>query len=358
MTHYIAAKKLTQIVVKILTIAGSGTKEAKIVASHLVQSNLLGHDSHGVGMIPVYVSNISNGTLIPNQRPAKIKEEGAILVFDGQRGYGQRIAGEVMQNAIANCRQNGLTVAALRNVHHIGRVGAYGEQSLAAGLISIHFVNVVGIGRIAPHAGRDGRLGTNPICIAIPGTTQAEPILLDMASSKLSMGKVRLALEEGVAVQDDNLLDADGNPTNDPHVMYADPPGAMLPAGSYKGYGIALCCEVLAGVLCGGGTIQNRDGKAGGLINNMLTILVDPQRLVDAGWMHREIKSLIRHVKASPPVDPKVPVRIAGEPEREKHGQRMETGIPLSSSSWQAICEAAEEVGISRAQIEAVRDDN
>jgi len=356
--QYLHAEKLNQIVVKILTNAGSNSKEAEIVASHLVQSNLLGHDSHGVGMVPIYVSNISDGSLIPNQHVVKVREDMAMQVFDGQRGYGQRIASEVMQSAIANCRQNGLTVAAVRNVHHVGRVGAYGEQGLAAGLISIHFVNVVGYGRIAPHGGRDGRLGTNPMCIAIPGTKETEPILLDMASSKLPVGKVRVALEAGVSVGDDNLLDADGNPTNDPHTIYNEPPGALLPVGSYKGYGIALCCEVLAGALCGGGTVQNRDGKTGGVINNMLTFLVDPERLVDLDWMHREIDAIVRHVKASPPVDPKEPVRIAGDPERETWKQRKAEGIPLSSGSWQALCKAAEKVGVPTREIEAIRHED
>ena len=347
----IRAEHLKSVVAKILSQAGSGLKEARIVAAHLVQANLLGHDSHGVGMVPIYVANIADGTLVANQDSVKIKEDGGILVVDGRRGYGQRIAAEVMANAIANCKRNGVTVAALRNVHHIGRVGAYGEQAMAAGLIAIHFVNVMGFGRIAPHAGRDGRLGTNPMCIAIPGTGKTDPILLDMATSKVAVGKVRVALEAGTPLAEGNLLDPKGNPTTDPRAMFSQPPGALLPVGSYKGYGIALCCEVLAGVLCGGGTVANRDGKVGGVVNNMLTFLVDPQQLVDMEWMHRELETIVRHVKDSPSADPGVPVRIAGDPERETFTRRTARGIPLSSGSWQAICNAAEKVGIPAKEI-------
>jgi uncharacterized oxidoreductase len=350
----IHAEHLKNFAVKILTRSGSYSKEAEIVAAHLVQANLTGHDSHGVGMIPLYMSGLSDGTLIANQEPLKIKEEGNILVYDGRRGYGQRIALEVMEAAIDNCRRHGLTMAALRNVHHVGRVGAYGEQALAAGLVSIHFVNVVGFGRIAPYGGSDGRLGTNPLCIAVPGYGKTGSILLDMATSKLAVGKVRVALEAGEPVEHGNLLDSAGRPTTDPRVIFNQPPGALLPTGSYKGYGIALCCEILAGVLCGGGTVENRDGKAGGVVNNMLTFLIDPKRLVEMDWMHRELEALIAHVKASPPQNAAERVRVAGDPERERKAQRTARGIPLSWSCWQALCDAAEKAGVPAKEIDRI----
>jgi uncharacterized oxidoreductase len=343
------------IVKKILSCAGCHPTEASVVAAHLVEANLMGHDSHGIGMVPIYVANMAEGTLVPNQDWAKVREDGGILVADGRRGFGQRIAAEVMAEAIEKCRRNGTALAALRNVHHVGRVGTYGEQAIASGLVSIHFVNVVGFGRIAPHAGTDGRLGTNPICIAIPGSVKLDPVLLDMATSKVAVGKVRVALEAGVPVGEGNLLDPKGRPTTDPAVMFDRPPGALLPVGSYKGYGIALCCEILAGILCGGGTVESIDGKTGGVVNNMLTLLVDPERLVDLNWMHREIETIVEHVKASPPADSGMPVRVAGDPEREKSALRKAQGIPLSSSSWQALCKAAEKVGIPAEEMEAMR---
>jgi uncharacterized oxidoreductase len=169
------------------------------------------------------------------------------------------------------------------------------------------------------------------------------------------VGKVRVALKAGIPVEEGNLLDPAGRPSTDPRILFSQSPGSLLPVGSYKGYGIALCCEILAGVLCGGGTVENRDGKSGGVVNNMLTFLLDPQRLVEMDWMHREIEALITHVKASPPQNPENPVRVAGDPERERKARRTARGIPLSWGSWHALCSAAGKVGVPAEEIASVQ---
>lgn len=349
----IKAQNLKKAAKEILQKAGSDESEAEMVAGHLVRANLLGHDSHGVGMIPDYVNNISSGSLKPGMSAKLLKEDGAILVFDGQRGFGQRTAREAMEAAIAKCRVTGLVVMALRNAYHIGRVGEYGEQSIRADLISIHFANVIGQGIVAPYGGRDSRLGTNPVCIAMPGTENTEPVLLDMATSKIAVGKARVFIDEGLKAPDDMILDPAGNPTNDPGVMFSDPNGSLIGFGLHKGYGLALICELLAGVLCGGGTIKPRFGPEEGIINNMLVFLVDPKRMVDPEWMHREMDTIVTHMKESRPLDPENPVMIAGEPERKTLNERMAKGIPMHQKSWDHILEAGEKVGIERIQFES-----
>ena len=130
-------EELKAIATSILEGAGSLSQEACIVADHLVQANLCGHDSHGVGMIPTYVRNVHAGLLRPNTPPVLVKDDGLILIYDCQRGYGQVAARQAMDEAINRCRHRGLTLMGLRNAHHIGRVGSYGEQSLAAGVVSL-----------------------------------------------------------------------------------------------------------------------------------------------------------------------------------------------------------------------------
>lgn len=344
----ISAQELHRVVASIIAACGSSPEETAIVADHLVGANLTGHDSHGAGMVPTYVKSIRAGLLNPNTAPELVKDSGAIMVFDGGRGFGQRVARDAMNRAIERCRDTGLVLMALRNAHHIGRVGSYGEQSIAAGLISLHFVNVTDHPPlVTAYNGTGARLLTNPICFAMPATAQHPAALLDMATSKIALGKARVALYAGKPVEEGCLLDAAGQPTTDPRVLLAEPRGALIPFGGYKGFGIAFFCEMLAGALTGGGTIQPGNQAHGGIINNMLTFIVDPARLVDVDWMRREIDALTDYVLDSASVDPaRGPVMIAGTPERLAMAERRQTGIPIDANSWQELQETARAVGI------------
>ena len=143
--------------------------------------------------------------------------------------------------AIGAARTHGVAVHGLRNAHHIGRVGTYGEMVAEAGLVSVHFVNgAAPDGNIvAPFGGREGRFLTNPVCIAVPGTAATPPVILDFATSQVAMGKVRVANNKKVQMEAGLLIDAEGRPTADPGVMYNSPFGAILPFGLHKGGGLS-----------------------------------------------------------------------------------------------------------------------
>ena len=347
------ADRLCRVTSAILQAGGSAREEADLVADHLVAANLAGHDSHGVGMIPTYVRHLRGGLVVPNTRATLVKDEGAMLMFDGQRGYGRCVGGEAMEAAIARCRQTGVVALTLANAHHIGRVGAYGEIASGAGLVSLHFVNVADHrGLVAPFRGTDARFSTNPVCIALPGTDRTPPLLLDMATSAIAMGKVRVARNEGKPVLGDVLMDPLGQPTTDPHVMYSDPHGALRTFGGHKGYALAIVTELLAGALSGGPTIQPGNPRKGGTINNMLAILLDPARLAGVQWLHREIDGVADYVKASPPADAAAPVLLPGDPERAAREERGRAGITVDPTTWQEILEAGEAVGLPRADAE------
>jgi len=351
---FIKEQDMQKVIIEIIKQAGSEDDEARLVAEHLVRSNVLGHDSHGVGVLPYYIEHLSKDLLKPNTPAKLVKEDGSILIFDGQLGYGQRTASEAMDAAIAKCKETGVAVVVLRNAHHIGRVGAYGEQSIKAGVVSIHFVNVIGHGPVvAPFGGRDSRLTTNPVCMAMPGTKNTEPILLDMATSKIPMGKARVAMNIGKPLEDNMVLDGEGNPTNDPSVMFSEPHGSLVAFGLHKGYGIAFFCDLLAGALGGGGTIQPENERVGNIVNSMLAFVVDPERLIDLEWMQHEIDALVAYVKASPPRDPENPVMVAGDPERKAMAVRRTKGIPIAPGAWERILKAGEAVGAERSILES-----
>jgi uncharacterized oxidoreductase len=351
----IVPARLRRLTATILARGGSEPAEADLVAGHLVDANLAGHDSHGVGLIPHYVRHLQAGLVVPNTSVKVLKDDGAFLMFDGQRGFGRRVAGETMAAAIERCRDAGVVVVTLANSHHVGRVGAYGELASAAGLVSIHFVNVADhAGLVAPFRGSDARFSTNPVCIGMPGTATQPPLLLDMATSGVAMGKVLVAKLAGKRLPDGNLIDAHGAPTNDPEVMYREPRGSLLPFGAHKGYALAVLTELLAGAMSGGGTIQPDNERRGGIVNNVFSIVVDPARLAGVDWMRREIDGFVGYVKGSPPTDPASPVLVPGDPERRSRTLRGQTGIPLDVATWEALVTAGEAMGVTRSRTEEV----
>ena len=152
--HRFLATDLHQFVVSLFTHLGSTPGEATLVADHLIAANLAGHDSHGVGMIPSYVKSHAGGFLQLNRHATVTKDAGAVVTLDGNAGFGQVVAHEAMQLGIEKAKQHGMAAIALRNAHHVGRIGYWAEQCAAAGLISIHFVSVIGDPMVAPREGQ------------------------------------------------------------------------------------------------------------------------------------------------------------------------------------------------------------
>jgi uncharacterized oxidoreductase len=341
-------QELRTIAGRIFEAGRSTPEEARIVADHLVEANLRGHDSHGIGMIPRYIYNLHRGTVSPNEKGHIASESGALVVYDGARGYGQVVAREATLVAIERARAGGVAVMALRNAHHIGRVGTYGEICAEAGLVSVSFVNVHGhTPLVAPHRGSDARLSTNPVCVAVPAADPGRPIILDMATSRVAMGKVRVAKNKGEKMKPGHLIDAKGQPTNDPGVMFQEPKGALLPFAEHKGYALAFICDLLAGAVGGGGTLKKDNQAQDTITNCMLSFVIDPARLVDRNWLMDEIATITRTVTASPPQKADEPVLIPGDPERISRAQRMKEGVPLDAETWREIQEAGKSLGIT-----------
>src|ERR1700755_1056268 len=282
--------KLRTLATRIVAAGGSSTTEADIVADHLIEANLRGHDSHGVGMLVAYVRDFEAGTMKPNQKPEVVSDTGTIWVWDAHAGYGQVVARQAVEWAIEAARKHGVSAHGLRNAHHIGRVGTYGEIAARAGMVALHFVNVAsGPPGVAPFRGREGRFLTNPVCVAIPGTGANAPILLDFATSRVALGKVRVAHNAKKPMIDGALLDHAGKPTTNPSVMYTEPRGVVLPFGEHKGSGLALVCELLAGAIVGSTSVSTMTPPERGILNGMLTIVIDPARLNTRDAMLAEI---------------------------------------------------------------------
>lgn len=350
-SHVFQAKSLERAIAAIVAAGGSEPREAQLVSSNLVMANLSGHDSHGVGMIPRYIESLKEGGLQPNRHPQIKFDGGALLALDGQAGYGQVIGLEATDMAIARAKQHGVCVMALANAHHLCRIGQWAEQAVAQGLVSISFVNVISRPIVAPYGGRDARFGTNPCTIGIPLAGQP-PMVLDMATSAVAQGKIRVAHNKGEKVAPGLLIDDHGNPTVDPRYGVIEPLGALTTMGLHKGYGLAVACELLGGALSGGGTQRTGERTKKRVLNGMLSILIDPARLGTADFFSREAAMFIDWVKQSPPAPGFDRVRIAGDPERETRVKRARDGIEVDATTWRDILGAGEKVGLAAEQTE------
>jgi hydroxycarboxylate dehydrogenase B len=346
-------KNLVRAIEAIALAGGSKPEEAKLVAENLVIANLTGHDSHGVGMMPRYVEALLEGGLHPNRKVEVKLDGGALLALDGGAGYGQSIGLQETRLAIERAKQHGLSITTLGNSHHLGRIGHWAEMAVAEGLVSLHFVNVISFARVAAYGGADGRFGTNPVCIGIPLPGEA-PFLLDMATSAVAQGKLRVAHNKGVKIPLGWLIDRDGNPTDDPKWGVVQPFGAMQTFGGHKGYGLAVACELLGGALTGGGTWHYPEGTKRRVLNGMLSIVIDPERLGTKETFERETREYLDWIRKSPPAPGFDRVRIAGEPEREYRAARERDGVPVDESTWKEILGAAAKLKIPAEKIEAL----
>ena len=345
---------LRAVVQEIVSAAGSSGDEPAQVAENLIYANLTGHDSHGVGMLPRYIAAVKTGELQVNAQAKVVVDDGPMLTIDGQAGYGQVIGGQAMKLGIARAREHGVCVMTIRRSFHLCRIGAWGEQCARAGMISMHHVNLVGrSGLVAPYGGTDPRYSTNPYCCVLPATENNPITALDFATSKVAQGKIRVARNKGEQMPEGMLLDNKGQPTTDPNATFEG--GALLPFGEHKGYGMAFINELLAGVLSGGGARRpETDREQHSILNNMLSIIIDPKRLVSGQFYETEVDAAIKHVKASPPMDPSKPVQIPGDPERATHIARSENGIPVDDETWRELVATAVSVGIEASSIEKV----
>ena len=344
-------KNLVAAIEAIVLAGGSEPREARLVAENLVTANLLGHDSHGIGMIPRYVDALLEGGLAANQHPKATLDAGAMLALDGCKGYGQTIGHESMQMAIERAQRYGSCIMVLANSHHLGRIGHWAEMAVAQGLVSIHFVNVISHARVAPYAGRDARFGTNPVCIGIPIPGE-KPFLLDMATASVAQGKMRVAHNKREKVAPGLLIDDQGRPTDDPRYAVVPPLGAILAFGGHKGYGLAVACELLGGALTGGGTWHYDESKKQRVLNGMLTIVIDPARLGTAAVFQSETRQFVEWLRKGRPAPGADRVRLAGEPERETRAKREREGISVDDNTWKEILAAAAKVKLEPSQIE------
>src|ERR1700754_464632 len=356
--HLIAADELEGTVGAIFVAAGCDEQEAGLIARELVAANLAGHDSHGVVRVPLYIDWMRAGWVRAGQTAEVVTDGGAFAVIDGHRGFGQKIGSEAVAFGIERARANGSCIVALRNSGHIGRVGAYAETALRAGLVSIHFVNVAGSPLVAPFGGVERRFSTAPFAVGLP--LPQRPLVLDFAPSLVAEGKVQVASYGGRAGPTGARVGAGGRTSADPRVLYGDfgptdlrrpgaGEGAIRAFGEHKGSGLALMCELLAGALTGGGCAGPLQGERRGIANGMLSVYLSPAHFGTQAQFERIGREYLDWVLAARPIDEEAPVLAPGEPVARTRAARLADGVPLPVATWDALRRTAAELGVPAA---------
>lgn len=339
----IAHSKLKDVVHQVFAAAGCQAAEAERIAHYLVGANLVGHDSHGVIRVPIYIDWLRSGKVVANQSLQVVLETESLAVVDGQFGFGQVIGEQAVRLGIAKAAKQGVSVVALRNCGHLGRIGDWPTMAADAGLISLHFVNTSGLGLlVSPIGGINRRLSANPLAAGIP-VPGKPPILLDISTCSIAEGKIKVAFNKGVPLPDGCIIDAQGRPTNDPKVFYANPPGAILPFGGHKGYALAVITEIFAGAVTGNGCSTPGVTR---LSNGMLSIYLDPARLQPADAFHAEVAKFVAFVRSSELESPDAEILLPGDPEERTRAKRMRDGIELDDKTWGQICDSCRLVGV------------
>ncbi|MFN4259280.1 MAG: Ldh family oxidoreductase [Gemmataceae bacterium] len=321
--------------------------EADTVARSLVDANLCGHDSHGVIRVIQYLDGVADGRLKPGAPFTILNETPAVLVVDGGWGLGQVQAYRLLDRLIAKAKDIGLAAGTLRDCGHIGRLGEYAEAAAAQGMAFLATVNAHGHGRrVAPPGGTEARISTNPLCIGAP--TQGDPVILDIGTSVCAEGKVRVLFNKKQPAPAGWLLDAQGQPTTDPSVLYTEPRGSILPLGgpqAYKGFGIALLLDMLAGGLSGGPCSNPKATIYGG--NAVLFVVFHVDQFAGASHFLQEVTELADNVRACPRAAGVSEIVLPGDPERQERARRQTTGITLDDGTWGQLTALAQKLGVT-----------
>jgi uncharacterized oxidoreductase len=336
----VTATNLDQLATSIFCAYGVDNAESQLVAAHLVDASLAGHDSHGVMRIVQYVQDIETGSIVPGAKIHCLDEWASGAVLDAKGLFGQVACHDAMQIAIDKARDTSIAAVTLRHSNHSGRLGTYVEMAAKAGMIGLVTANGGGAGQwVAPFGGCERRLSTNPLTFGAPSGKEF-PIVVDISTSIAPEGKVRHYLKAGKLLPDGWLVDADGSPTNDPNQLYANPAGAILPLGGssgHKGFGLAMMVDVLSGALSAAGCPRPGDfDPAHG--SGLFMLAIDIGRFGAPADFAQQISDMTDYVKSSKPANGFDRVLVPGEFEHEQRQSHRQNGIDLPEQTWQEIC--------------------
>jgi hydroxycarboxylate dehydrogenase B len=338
-----SADDLRTVGTKIFVACGSQPQEAAIVADELVESNLLGYDSHGIIRCGTYVDFVLTGRVKPGAPLHVVQETPVTAIVDCGLNFGQVSATQMVEIAVTKAQESGVAYVVSKNCCHVGRLGSYVQKVAARGMVGISTCNNRKIGHVvAPWGGREGRLGTNPLAFAAP--TKGWPAVLDMSTCAIPEGKLYLAREEGKSVPPGCIRDAAGNPTTDPNAFYGPPQGTIVPFGAefgYKGYGLSMLVEIMGGIMAGEDATIDQPG-----LNGFSLLVINPEVFCGAAHFTDLVDRLCAYQMSAAPAPGFAEVVVPGLLDFQMRQRRLAEGIPVNDAVWIAVVAAGKRVGV------------
>jgi LDH2 family malate/lactate/ureidoglycolate dehydrogenase len=331
---------LTHFVDQILLASGVPAHKATITATSLVGCNLRGVDSHGIQLLPFYIDQILAGEMDPKADGHVISETGSCLLFDGENSLGQWVADTCCRHATRIAAAQGMALVIARESNHFGAAAWWAQKMRTAGQIGIVMCNASPI--VPPWQGKKGRLGTNPICMSVPG-----PWLLDMATTTVAAGRIFKAFINGQPeIPQGWAFDSEGVPTTDTQQAYQ---GMLMPLGGYKGSGLAMMVEILCSVLSGGAMADELGGirvRGKKVRNSQMFMAIDIARFLPVEEFTARVERLVKIMKSTPTAPGYEEVMVAGDPEWRTEAERKRDGIPIPAGNWESLCKTAGRVKV------------
>ena len=335
---------LIQFVTALFAAAGCDSDKPATIAAGLVEADLLGHTTHGLALAPAYLRDLDSGAMTARGEPDVVANRGAAITWDGRRLPGVWLTAKAVDLAADRAATHGLATVVLRRSHHIGCLAVFLQRATDRGLIVIVASSDPAVATVAPFGGRKAVLTPDPIAIGIP--TDGDPILIDISSSITTNAMSDRLRREGKRFPGPWVLDAAGRATDDPGVLFANPPGTILPTGGidhgHKGYGLALLIEALTQGLGGFGRADTPTGWGA----SVFVQVIDPAAFGGVEEFRRQTGWTAAACRANPPVPGVDVVRLPGERGLERKRRALSEGVELYPGIMAAITPFADKFGV------------
>lgn len=318
----------------ILSAFGLSVDHSKTAAEVLCAADLMGIESHGAAMLPLYAEQIATGGATADARVEVVHDHAAVALIDGGGGFGQVPGMMAVEMAAARAKTFGIAAITIRNSNHYGAAGVYARRLAEQGLVGVS-TSSVWRAAIVPTGGLEAKLGTNPIAFAAP-VARGRPFLLDLATSTAAIGKIKLAARAGRPLPEGWALTAQGTPERDPDAALLDV--LLSPLGGHKGYGLSTMVEILSSTLSGAAQTPLRGAPGPSHDVGHFVMAMDPGILRGSqAAFEEDLAQMLEGLRQTRPADPGTPVLVAGDPEYGCEDERLQHGIPLPPKLGQQL---------------------
>jgi LDH2 family malate/lactate/ureidoglycolate dehydrogenase len=338
------SRALIEFASALLARAGLEPEMAAAVAEILVEGDLLGHTTHGLQLLPLYLAEIEGGRMTRTGTPKVVADFPAAVTWDGMRLPGQWLTLQAIALATGRAKTLGTCTVVIKRSHHIGCLAAYLKRVTDQGLMMLLTCSDPYSAGVAPHGGRTGAFTPNPLAAAWP--TDGDPVMFDVCQSITTNIMTRRLHAEGRKFPGQWVIDPQGNPSDDPAIMFKDPPGAFLPTGGvdhgHKGYAFGLLVEALTGGLAGFGRADPKEGWS----STTYIQVLDPALFGGSHEFTRQMTHLSETCQKTPPRPGFERVRLPGESGLRKREAQLKNGVELYSSIVPALAPWIEKLGV------------